>query len=49
MTKVANRVNNRKCSVCGDDTTLVCSDCAIDYSETVYVCLKSDCRDKHEL
>ena len=38
------------CSVCGAETIMCCSDCAIESSgkEKVRVCIKSECRDKHE-
>jgi hypothetical protein len=36
------------CSVCGRDTVMCCSDCAIERGATVYVCPRFDCMDKHE-
>lgn len=38
----------RICSVCGDSTDTVCSDCRINYRTTVYVCGKRECRAHHE-
>lgn len=38
----------RRCSVCDEQTTLACSDCAIDLRAVVYVCKKTECRDHHE-
>ncbi len=39
---------NGNCVVCGELTDWACSDCRIDTQETVWVCNKSVCRDKHE-
>ncbi len=36
------------CHVCGDQTLLCCSDCAINFSAAVRVCKKTDCRNEHE-
>ncbi len=38
------------CVVCGDETIMACSDCAIDSGgkTSVHVCRKSECRDAHE-
>lgn len=38
------------CVICGDETVLVCSDCAIDSHGTisVHVCSKPGCREVHE-
>ena len=38
------------CVVCGDETMLACSDCAIDGAgeTSVHVCKKPECRDAHE-
>ena len=38
------------CVVCGADTIMACSDCAIDSGgkTSVHVCGKSECRDAHE-
>ena len=36
------------CVICGDDTIMACSDCAIDTGKSVHVCTKSECRDRHE-
>lgn len=36
------------CIVCGDETVLACSDCAIDGKGSVHVCTKSECRESHE-
>ena len=37
------------CVICGVDTILACSDCAIGSSKpSVHVCNKSGCRDRHE-
>jgi hypothetical protein len=38
----------RKCHICGAVTQLACSDCAINLGVTVYVCSRTECRDKHE-
>lgn len=38
----------RRCSVCDQQTTLACSDCAIDLRATVYVCTRNECRAAHE-
>lgn len=38
----------RRCHVCGDQTLLACSDCAINFAAVVYVCEKTECRDEHE-
>lgn len=37
-------------TVCGEETTLACSDCAIDSGgvNRVHVCSKPECRDRHE-
>ena len=40
--------SKHKCHVCGTQTNLACSDCAIDLGVTVYVCSKTECRDQHE-
>lgn len=39
------------CVICGDQTILACSDCAIDSGgkASVHVCQKSECRDRHEM
>jgi hypothetical protein len=39
-----------RCSICGGDTDLCCSDCGIESGgeKTVYVCSRSECRDEHE-
>lgn len=37
------------CVVCGNDTILACSDCAIETGNSVHVCKSTECRDKHEL
>ncbi len=39
------------CVVCGDQTILACSDCAINSAGkmSVHVCKKPQCRDAHEL
>lgn len=39
----------KTCHVCGDATNLCCSDCAINFGASVYVCSKSSCRDEHEI
>jgi hypothetical protein len=39
----------RPCSVCNSPTPLACSDCRIDTEKSIFVCSKSECRDKHEL
>jgi hypothetical protein len=38
------------CVICGDETVLACSDCAIESGGkiSVHVCNKSTCRDQHE-
>jgi hypothetical protein len=38
------------CAICGDETILACSDCAIDSGgkRSVHVCQKSECRKLHE-
>ena len=36
------------CHICGEQTLFACSDCQINFSATVYVCYKSECRDAHE-
>lgn len=36
------------CAVCGEETIMACSDCAIDTGESVHVCGKRECRDLHE-
>ena len=38
------------CVVCGTETVMACSDCAIDSAGTVsvHVCNKTECRDAHE-
>ena len=38
------------CVVCGDQTVMACSDCAIDSGGkvSVHVCRKRICRDRHE-
>ena len=40
----------KSCDVCGENTVLACSDCAIDSHGTcsVHICNNSECRDKHE-
>jgi len=37
-----------RCSCCGAVTDLACSDCRIDTKAAVYVCERSECRDRHE-
>lgn len=37
------------CVVCGDETILACSDCAIELNKSVHVCRKAECRDLHEV
>jgi hypothetical protein len=39
-----------RCAVCGDETVLACSDCAINSGGTrsVHVCQKTECREAHE-
>lgn len=38
------------CVICGDETILACSDCAINSGgeQSVHVCKRSECRDAHE-
>lgn len=36
------------CVICGQPTIYACSDCQIDKHETVHVCAKIDCQEKHE-
>lgn len=36
------------CHVCGEPTLIACSDCQINFAATVYVCVKTACRDEHE-
>lgn len=36
------------CVICGDDTVMACSDCAIETGKSVHVCAKPKCRDQHE-
>lgn len=36
------------CVVCGTDTVMACSDCAIDTGKSVHVCGKPDCLRQHE-
>ena len=38
----------RKCVSCGVETDYCCADCMIDKKEKVYVCGRTQCRDKHE-
>lgn len=40
----------KPCVVCGADTVLACSDCAMDFGskDAVHVCEKVECRDAHE-
>ena len=40
---------SRVCSVCGNPTNLVCSDCVIDLHTEVFVCSTRSCRDQHEM
>lgn len=39
------------CIICGTETVMACSDCAIDSGgkNSVHVCNDTDCRDKHEI
>ena len=37
------------CSECGRKTEFACSDCKMDFGETIYLCKDSLCRDKHEI
>lgn len=40
------------CIICGDETIMACADCAIDSAggkgASVHVCIKTECRDRHE-
>lgn len=36
------------CSICKDKTEYLCADCAINYGKYIRVCIKPECRDKHE-
>lgn len=36
------------CVICGEDTIMACSDCAIETGKSVHVCTKPGCRDEHE-
>ena len=38
----------KQCHVCHDQTLMACSDCAINFAATVYVCGKRACREAHE-
>lgn len=42
------RMQEKVCSICSDATDMACADCRIDLNTTVYVCFKSECRDRHE-
>ncbi len=41
-------MSSTPCHVCGEQTDLCCSDCAIDLAAKVYVCSKRDCRVYHD-
>jgi hypothetical protein len=47
-----NRLRGRppvaQCVTCGAETEYCCADCMIDKRVRVYVCGRSECRDKHE-
>jgi hypothetical protein len=36
------------CHVCKQQTLSACADCQINFSATVYVCGKRECREAHE-
>jgi len=46
--EVTSKSGLHHCTVCGDETTLACSDCQIDLRTTVYVCAKTVCQRRHE-
>ena len=37
------------CHVCGEETSMACSDCRIDFGVSIHVCAKRECRTAHEL